>query len=260
MTGVAGRVAVVTGAANGIGRGIAEALLKGGASLAAIDIVEADWSALAPLAAPGRHVAGYRCDVADAGAVTRTCSEVLATFGGVDILVNDAGGAGAVAVQHVEDLTDAVWRHVIDLNLTSVVNLCRELVPAMKVKRYGRIVSLSSQARFGTIGPLNTVNARLPYVAAKGAIVALTKQLAKDLAPFGITCNAVAPGLILPGPEARISRKFNELPPEARERILAGVPAGRPGTAADVAAAVAFLASEEAAFVSGETLGITGGQ
>jgi NAD(P)-dependent dehydrogenase (short-subunit alcohol dehydrogenase family) len=185
---------------------------------------------------------------------------VLGEFGGADILVNDAGGAGAVAVQHVEDISDAVWRHVIDLNLTSVVNLCRELVPGMKQRGYGRIVNLSSQARHGTFGPLNTVNARLPYVAAKGALVALTKQLAKDLGPFGITCNAVGPGLILPGEDARITGKFNALPAETRERIIGGIPAGRPGTAADVAAAILFLASEEASFVSGETLGVTGGQ
>jgi NAD(P)-dependent dehydrogenase (short-subunit alcohol dehydrogenase family) len=260
MSGVASRIAVVTGAANGIGRGIAEALLRGGASVAAIDVVEADWAPLARHAAAGQRLIGYRCDAADQAAVTRTCREVLGAFGHADIVVNDAGGAGAVAVQHVEDITDAVWRHVIDLNLTSVVNLCRELVPTMKTRRYGRIVNLSSQARLGTFGPLNTVNARLPYATAKGAIVALTKQLAKDLGPFGITCNAVAPGLILPGEDARITRKFNELPAETRERIIAGIPAGRPGTAADVAAAVLFLASEEAAFVSGETLGITGGQ
>ena len=255
MSGVDGRVAVVTGAANGIGRGIAEALLRGGADLAAIDIAEID---IAP--PPGRKVRAWRCDVADAAAVKRVCAEVLDAFGHADILVNDAGGAGPVAVQHVEDISDAVWRHVIDLNLTSVVNLCRELVPAMKARGYGRIVSLSSQVRDGVFGPLNTVNARLPYVAAKGAIVSLTKQLAKDLTPFGITVNAVGPGLILPGPEARITRKFNELPEATRQRILGGVPAGRAGTAADVAAAVMFLVSEQAAFVSGETLGVTGGQ
>ena len=257
QSGVAGQVAVVTGAANGIGAAIAAALVKGGASVAAIDVVEADWSALQPAA--GQQVRGYRCDVADANAVAATCRQVLKDFDGVGILVNNAGGAGPVAVQHVEELSDAIWRHVIDLNLTSVVNLCRELVPTMKSRGYGRIVNLSSQVRDGVFGPLNTVNARLPYVAAKGAIVSLTKQLAKDLAPSGITCNAIAPGLILPGPEARITKKFNELPQGTRERILGSLPMGRAGTAEDVAATVLFLASREAAYVSGETLGITGG-
>src|SRR5262249_9467576 len=154
-------------------------------------------------------------------------------------------------------ITDAVWRHVIDLNLTSAVNLCRELVPGMKAKGYGRIVNLSSVARDGTFGPLNTVNARLPYAAAKGAIASLTRQLAKDLGPFGITCNAVAPGLILPGPDARITRKFRDLPQETQSRLIGNIPVGRAGTAEDVAAAVLLLVSPAAAFVSGETLGIT---
>jgi NAD(P)-dependent dehydrogenase (short-subunit alcohol dehydrogenase family) len=256
QSGVAGQVAVVTGAANGIGAAIAAGLVKGAASLAAIDVVDADLSKLRPAA--GQHVRAYRCDVADANAVKATCRQVLADFGGVGILVNNAGGAGPVAVQHVEELSDAIWRHVIDLNLTSVVNLCRELVPAMKARGYGRIVNLSSQVRDGVYGPLNTVNARLPYVAAKGAIVSLTKQLAKDLAPSGITCNAIAPGLILPGPEARITKKFNELPQATRDRVMGALPMGRAGTAEDVAATVLFLCSREAAYVSGETLGITG--
>lgn len=259
MHDLKGQVAVVTGAANGIGAGIARALLRAGASLAAVDVVEGDWSALAAEAASGQTVTGFACDVTDASAVSRACRDILDRYGAVSILVNNAGGAGPVAVQHVEDITDAIWRHVMDLNVTSVVNLCRELVPAMKAKGYGRIVNLSSQVRGGVFGPLNTVNARLPYVTAKAAIVGLTRQLAKDLAPFGITCNAVGPGLILPGPEARITRKFRELPQETQSRVMAALPMGRAGGAEDVANAVLFLASPGAGYVSGETLGITGG-
>jgi 3-oxoacyl-[acyl-carrier protein] reductase len=254
------QVAVVTGAASGIGAAIARALAASGATLALVDSKEIAADSLpAPARGSGQRIKAWRCDVTNSGDVRETCAAIATAFGPVSILVNNVGGSGSLQVEHVEDLTDEVWDHVLSLNLGSIMRFCRALVPAMKVRRYGRIVNVSSTLKDGMIGPPGTVGARIPYVTAKSAIVGMTKQLAKDLGPFGITVNAIAPGFTLPGEEARITQRFRALPPEDQKRLTGGIPVGRPGSGEDMANAVYFLASPQSGYVSGEILAVAGG-
>jgi NAD(P)-dependent dehydrogenase (short-subunit alcohol dehydrogenase family) len=254
------QVAVVTGAAGGIGAAIARALAAGGATLALVDNKDIAAGSL-PASSRGdrQHIQAWQCDVTNPEAVAETCRQIVTAFGPVSILINNVGGSGSQQVEHVEDLTDEVWDHVLSLNLGSIMRFCRALVPAMKTRRYGRIVNVSSTLKDGMIGPPGTVGARIPYVTAKSAIVGLTKQLAKDLGPYGITVNAIAPGFTLPGEDARITQKFRALPPEDQKRLTSGIPAGRPGSGEDMANAVRFLASRQSGYVSGEILAVAGG-
>jgi NAD(P)-dependent dehydrogenase (short-subunit alcohol dehydrogenase family) len=156
-------------------------------------------------------------------------------------------------------MTDEAWERTLSLNLGSIMRFCRSLVPAMKARRYGKIVNVSSTLMNGMRGAAGTVGARLPYVAAKAGIVGLTKQLAKDLGPFGIAVNAIAPGFTLPDENARITRKFHALSPEQQKPLVADIPMGRPGNGEDMARAVCFLASPRNSYVSGQVLAVDGG-
>lgn len=236
------QVAIVTGGAAGIGAAIVADLVAAGAQVAAFDLA-GEW----------------QCDVTRSAEVREACREVERRYGPVSILVNNAGGSGEQPIEHVEDMTDDIWDMVLALNLGSVMRLCREVVPGMKKQGYGRIVNLSSRTREGLFGPLGAMRARLPYVTCKAALVGMTKQLAKDLGPFGITVNAVAPGLTLPGEQARITQRFRAASAEDRHRLTAHIPAGRLGTGEDVANAVRFLVSPASGYVNGEVLAVTGG-
>ena len=254
------QLAVVTGAAGGIGAAIARALAAGGADLALVDSKDIAADVLQGMGtSPGQRIRAWRCDVTDSRAVRETCDEIVAKLGPASILVNNVGGSGSHQVEHVEDLTDEVWDHVLSLNLGSIMRFCRALVPVMKARRYGRIVNVSSTVKDGMFGPPGTIGARIPYVTAKSAIVGLTKQLAKDLGPFGITVNAIAPGFTLPGEDARITQRFRALPPDDQKRLTGGIPVGRPGSGEDMANAVCFLASRRSGYVTGEILAVAGG-
>jgi NAD(P)-dependent dehydrogenase (short-subunit alcohol dehydrogenase family) len=237
-----GQVAIVTGGAGGIGAAIASRLEAEGARVAALDLC-GEWT----------------CDVNRSADVRIACKAVEEKLGPISILVNNAGGSGATPIEQVEDMTDEAWEAVLSLNLTSIMRTCREVVPGMKQRRYGRIVNLSSTLKDGMFGPLGTLGARLPYVAAKSAIVGLTKQLAKDLGPSGITVNALAPGLTLAGENARITQRFRGLSAEGRKQLTGRIPAGRLGSGDDMANAVLFLASPASGYVNGEVLSVAGG-
>lgn len=255
-----GTVAAVTGAAGGIGAAIASGLIAAGADVAAIDLKPVDCEALrAHAIAAGQQVRAWQCDVTDSEQVRRACAAVTAELGPATILVNNVGGSGAVPIEQIEDMNDDTWDHILSLNLGSIMRFCRGLVPGMKARGYGRIVNVSSTLKDGMFGPLGTLGARLPYVTAKSAIVGMTKQLAKDLGPFGITVNAIAPGLTLPGETARITQRFRALSPEAQQRFTAPIPAGRLGMGEDMANAVRFLVSPYSGYVSGEVLAVAGG-
>jgi NAD(P)-dependent dehydrogenase (short-subunit alcohol dehydrogenase family) len=144
------------------------------------------------------------------------------------------------------------------LNVTSAFLLCRTLVPAMRDAKFGRVVMLSSILSRGEKGPPTTVAARLPYAAAKAALIGFTAQLAKDCAADGVTVNAVAPGLILGDPGTRIRDRFDALPEQERVRMLGAIPSGRSGTADEVAATVAFLLSGAAGYINGATIAVDG--
>ena len=257
---LSGRLAVVTGASAGIGAAIARTLVAQGADLAAIDIAPVDIDSLR-VAGPDRsqRIRAWRCDATRSADVRDTCAAIEAELGTVSILVNNVGGSGNTRIVEVEDMTDEAWDQILSLNLGSIMRFCRALVPDMKAARWGRIVNLSSNTKDGIFRTGGTIGARLPYVAAKAAIVGLTKQLAKDLGPFGITCNAVAPGFTLPDAEARITQRYNALPRDEQAALTARVPLGRPGSGDDMANAVCFLAGPRSGFISGEVLIVSGG-
>jgi len=245
-----GQIAVVTGGAAGIGAAIARALAQRGATVAIADMSAASESAT---------VKAWRCDVTNTAEVDAACADITQQLGAPSILINNVGGSGSYKAVQVEETTDEMWDHVLSLNIGSILRFCRALVPAMKAKRAGKIVNVSSTLMHGMWGSAGTVGARLPYVTAKSAVVGLTKQLAKDLAPFGIAVNAIAPGFTLPDENARITKRFRALSPEEQRPLIADIPMGRPGSGEDMAYAACFLASPRNSYVAGQILSVDGG-
>ncbi len=255
----AGRAAIVTGAAQGLGLAAAEALARDGAAVLLSDY-NADKVADAAqrLAADGLRVAVCRADVTIEGEARAMVEAAHAAFGRIDILVNNAGGSGSTAANDIEDVTEAIWDEVIERNLKGPYLCCRAVVPNMKAAKYGRIVNFSSGLAKGVGRPTGTAGAVLPYASAKAGVLGLTYMLAKQLAPWNITVNAVLPGFVLTEQGARVRDWYDALPEAARTALSSRNPSGRAGRADEVAAAVRFLASEGASFVNGVALDVSG--
>lgn len=235
---LAGQTALVTGASRGIGRAIAERLAAQGARVIGTATSEAGATAigeaLKPLGGEGRVL-----DVRDAAAV----EALLASIGPISILVNNAGVTRDTLLLRMKDED---WADVIETDLTSVFRLSRAVLRGMMKARYGRIVSIGSVV--GQMGNPGQAN----YCAAKAGLVGFSKALAQEIGSRGITVNVVAPGFI----ETDMTRALSE---DVRTALLGRVPAQRLGSPADIAAAVAFLASAEAGYITGETLHVNGG-
>lgn len=240
-----GRVALVTGAAVGIGAAIARRLAAAGADVAVTHYGHDPGAVLDAVQAHGVRAAAYRVDARDSAAVGEAVAAVRAEFGRLDILVNNAGGL--VARQGVAEASDAHWHHVIDLNLSSAFYFTRACVPLLG--EGARIVSVSSLAAHNGGGA-----GAFAYAAGKAGMLGLTRALAKELAPQGVTVNAVAPGFILDTP-------FHEqfTPPEAQVAAVEATPVGRAGSPDDIAAAVEYLVSPNASFTTGVVLDLNGG-
>ena len=241
MFDLTGKNALVTGASGGIGGAVAEALHAAGASVALSGTREAPLRELADRLGARAHV--VTADLGDAAAVEALPKAATAAMGSVDILVNNAGITRDNLFMR---MSDEEWAQVLEVNLTSSFRLCRAVLRGMMKARWGRIVSITSVV--GATGNPGQGN----YAAAKAGLVGMSKSLAYEVASRGITVNCVAPGFI----ETAMTDKLND---EQKGRILVQIPAGRMGSAQEIAAAVLYLSSPEAGYVTGATLHVNGG-
>ncbi|HEX9885228.1 MAG TPA: SDR family NAD(P)-dependent oxidoreductase [Longimicrobiales bacterium] len=245
-----GRVAVVTGAAHGFGREIARQLCDAGAEVWACDLREDELGETARVCGASCHTRPV--DVTDLDAVDAFVREAEGEKGAVDVLVNNAGGVLGQVGRPVEDVSPADWWAVMEVNLSAVFYLCRAVVPGMKRAGGGRIVNISSGAG---LRPSRTgIQA---YASAKAGQINLTRQLAHELGAFGITVNNVAPGFVRSNPATE--RQWQAYGEEGQRRLVEGIALRRLGTPEDIASAVLFLASEHAAWVTGQVLAVDGG-
>ena len=241
MFDLTGKCALVTGASGGIGGAIASVLHAAGATVALSGTRVGPLEALAAELGSRAHV--LTCDLGDAASVEALPKAAVAAMGSVDLLVNNAGITKDNLFMR---MSDEDWQSVIDVNLTSTFRLCRGVLRGMMKARWGRIVNISSIV--GATGNPGQAN----YAASKAGMVGMSKSLAAEVASRNITVNCVAPGFIT----TAMTDKLNE---EQKARILAQVPAGRMGEVSEIAAAVLYLCSPEAGYVTGTVLHVNGG-
>jgi 3-oxoacyl-[acyl-carrier protein] reductase len=242
-------VALVTGAAQGIGQAIAVALADAGARVHVADIDAAGVQRFAG----ARHLPAQVFDVADRTTAHAAVAAVLAAAGRLDILVNAAGGVCGQVGRPIEDVTEDNWHAIFRANLDGTFWLAQAAAASMRAQRYGRIVNIASGA--GLRPSLTGIQA---YTAAKHALVGLTRQLSQDLGPEGITCNAVAPGFVRSNPSTE--RQWLSYGAEGQQRLVHSIHTRRLGEASDIAHAVLFFASEQAGWISGQVLSVDGGR
>jgi 3-oxoacyl-[acyl-carrier protein] reductase len=233
------RVAIVTGAARGIGRAVAERLCAGSLAVASADLT------VDPVDSRDERTMTVAVDVSDPESVARMTAAVVERWGRIDVLVNCAGVLGLTAP--VESYPLDAWRRVLATNLDGVFLCCRAVLPHMRERGWGRIVNIASIA--GKEGNPDAA----AYAASKGGVIAFTKALAKEGATSGILVNAVAPALI----DTDMTR---DMPAERRAYLIGRIPMGRAGTAAEVAALVAWLCSDDCSFSTGAVYDISGGR
>lgn len=251
MTGLEGKVAVVTGASRGIGQSIALDLARHGVNLALLSRSGPEETAeQAQAILSGRNASGaeakavaYRVDVSDSGAVSDTFGNVLSDFGRVDFLVNNAG---ITRDNLILKMKDSEWSEVLDANLTGAFHCLRASARPLMRQRSGKIVNVASVV--GLIGNAGQLN----YAASKGGLIALTRSAAKEMASRGVTVNAVAPGFIETDMTANLSEP-------ARANLMESIPLGRIGTVEEVSRVVAFLLSDGGNYITGQVIVVDGG-
>src|SRR5437870_10240071 len=234
------KIAIVTGAGRGIGEGIARKLAQEGATIVCADVNETDARSVA--SSLGHGAIGARLDVSNSGECDALVNDTQARFNRLDIIVNNAG-INRDAMLH--KMTDEQWQQVIAVDLTGVFFMTRAASRVMRTAGSGRIINISSASWMGNIGQAN-------YSAAKAGVLGLTRTAARELARSQVTVNAICPGFI----DTAMTRG---IPDQIRDQQVAKIPLGRPGQPADVAAVVAFLASDEAGYITAEVINVGGG-
>jgi 3-oxoacyl-[acyl-carrier protein] reductase len=244
MSKLENKVAIITGGARGIGKAAAEVFTQEGATVIIWDMLEAGEETAQELREKGFSCEFMKISVTDVPAIEAAAREVRERFGKIDILINNAGitrDKTLLKMSYVE------WQQVIDINLTGVFNCTKTIVPYMVEQQYGRIICTSSIV--GVHGNFGQTN----YAATKAGVIAMCRTWAKELGKYNITANAVAPGFIK-------TDMTDAIPDEVKAASIRQIPAGRMGEPKDIANAYLFLASDEASFVSGQVLGVNGGQ
>jgi len=249
-----GRTVIVTGAAHGFGRAIALRFAGLGARVMACDVLAAELDQTARLAAEQHTPIDTRVlDVSDRSAVQTMVSEALQARGRIDVLVNDAGGVLGQIGRPLEEVSEADWRAIFAVNLDGAFYCSQAVAPVMKAARFGRIVNISSGAGLGI--SLTGIQA---YASAKAGQIGLTRQLAHELGPWGITVNNVAPGFVRSNPTTE--RQWESYGDEGQRRLVENIALKRLGSPDDIAYGVLFFASEQAGWITGQTLSIDGGR
>ena len=233
-----GKTVVVTGAAHGFGRAISLAFADRGASVWACDVIEGDLRVV---------------DVRDRAAVHVFVAEAAAATGRVDVLVNNAGGVLHQVGQPLEEVTPEQWQSIFDVNVTGAFYCAQAVAPGMKAARSGRIINISSGAGLGI--SLTGIQA---YASAKAAQIGMTRQLAHELGPWGITVNCIAPGFVRSNPTTE--RQWESYGPAGQRALVDSIALKRLGTSEDIAYGVLFFASEQANWITGQVLAIDGGK
>jgi len=237
------RVVLITGAGQGIGAAIARRFAEQGDQLVLVDVNAEQLQRLVGSLDATAEVLPLSADVSNKEQVTGLIAQVVEKFGRIDVLVNNAG---IIRDNLISNISEQDWDQVLDVNLKGAFLLCQAIFPALKQQRSGKIVNIVSRAWLGSIGQAN-------YTASKGGLVSLTRSLALEFARFQINVNAVAPGAI----DTPMTQR---MPHEARERLIRLQPTGRMGRVEDIAAAVSFLASDDATFITGQVLHVDGGK
>lgn len=241
--GIQGKVAIVTGAGRGLGKGIVEKLAKDGARVVVCDLIKENVEVCVnEIKQCGGEATGYIGNIAKLDDVKALYQYTIDTYGRVDIVVNNAG-INRDAMLH--KMTDEQWDAVINVNLTGTFYMVREAAKLMRDQNEGRIINISSMSWLGNVGQAN-------YAASKAGVIGITKTATRELARKGITCNAICPGFI----ETDMTRG---VPEKVWDIMISKIPAGRAGSPTDVANLVSFLASDEAAYINGQIIEVSGG-